>query len=580
MKDNKKDTIFKIFNRIKVYKLQLILSLMLAMVNVGFTLYINILVGLAIDNIIDQGNVNFEAVMSTLTLIAICALTVGISQWIMTMINNKITYSVVKNLRDDVFEHIQKLPLKYLDGNSSGSIVSKIITDIDQFAEGLLLGFTKLLTGIMTIIGTLIFMVYVNWAIALVVVCITPLSFVVANFIAKRSHSLFKLQSEIRGEQTSIIDEAIGELKVVKAFNQEEEILEKFDEVNDRLQYCSVKAIFISSITNPATRFVNSIVYAGVCLSGSIAAISGGFTVGSLTIFLSYANQYTKPFNEISGVIAEVQNALACAKRVFDLLEEPKLIDENKKDLDLNKVKGEIEIKNLEFSYSDDKELIKNFNLKVPAGAKVAIVGPTGCGKTTIINLLMRFYKAQSGEILIDGVNIKDISYNKLRSCFGMVLQDTWLKAGTIKENIMLSKPNATDEEIINAAKFAHAHSFIRRLPKGYDTEIGQAGGSLSQGQKQLLCIARAVLAIPSMLILDEATSSIDTMTEMQIQKAFDKMMIGRTTFIVAHRLSTIKKADVILVMKDGKIIENGNHEELLKNNGFYANLYHSQFKK
>ncbi len=575
---DKKLTIKKILKRIGKFKPLILLSIILAVLTVGFTLYINILIGQAIDFIIGKDNVDFDNLYSLLIITAICTLIVGISQWCMHIINNKITFSVVKSLRDDVFKHIQKLPVKYIDSNTTGSIISRIITDIDKFSDGLILGFTQLLTGAMTIIGTLAFMLYINWIIALVVVLITPLSFVVASFIAKKTHYLFTMQSQIRAEQTSVIEESIGELKTVKVFNQEDEILDAYSEVNDRLKRCSVKAIFYSSITNPATRFVNSIVYAGVGVSGAIAAISGSLSVGSLTIFLSYANQYTKPFNEISGVVTELQNALACAARVFELLEEEPIIENTNEKLLKSEVKGNIEISDVAFSYSKEKELIKNFNLSVKSGEKVAIVGPTGCGKTTLINLLMRFYNADKGQILVDNIDTQKMSRQELRSYFGIVLQDTWLKSGTIKDNISLSKPNATKDEIISAAKSANAHSFIKRLPHGYNTMIDETGELLSAGQKQLLCIARLMLSLPPMLILDEATSSIDTRTEQKIQKAFDVMMKGRTTFIVAHRLSTIEKADTILVMKDGKIIEHGKHSELLGKNGFYKELYESQF--
>lgn len=575
--NNRKITIFKVLKRIKKFLPIFCVSMILAAFTVTMNLFVPILVGKAIDEIVSTGNVNFESIKTILFQIALCTSLAALSQWLMNMFNNKITYSVIQNFRNDLFKHIQRLPLKYLDKNQSGNIVSRMITDVDQFSDGLLLGFTQFLTGSLTIIGTLIFMLTISWKITIVVVVITPVSFLVASFIANRTHTMFKQQSEIRGEQTAIIDEAIGELKTVKAFSQEDEVLEKFDEVNERLRACSLKATFFSSITNPATRFVNSLVYSGVAIFGALAAIGGGFTVGALTSFLSYANSYTKPFNEISGVIAELQNALACAERVFSLLEEEELSKEpsNPKTI---KDEGEIKIRNVDFSYVKEKELIKDFNLHVRHGQKIAIVGPTGCGKTTMINLLMRFYDVDSGSICVDDVNIKDTSRAILRSSFGMVLQDTWLKSGTIGENIAMSKPNATDDEIKQAAKLSHAHSFIRRLPNKYDTIIGENGGSLSQGQKQLLCIARVMLSLPPMLILDEATSSIDTATEIQIQKAFNNMMKGRTSFIVAHRLSTIKSADVILVMKDGQVIEQGSHDELLAQNGFYTNLYKSQF--
>ncbi len=576
---NNKDTIKKTLKRLKPYSHLIALSSFLALIFVVLNLLIPILVGQAVDSIVGKGNVIFENVFQKLILIGICALSAGICQWIITRINNHVSFSVVKDLRNDLFSHVQKLPIKFLDNKSSGNIVSNMITDVDQFSDGLLLGFSAFLTGVMTILGTLFFMIYLNFIMALVVVLVTPLSFVVASFIAKRTHKMFMQQSEIRGEQTSIINESIGELKTVKAFSHEDEVLEKFDEVNERLRVCSLKAMFFSSITNPATRFVNSVVYSAVTLAGALLAVTSGFTVGALTSFLSYANQYTKPFNEISSVVTELQNAFACAKRVFDLLETDEVIE--KSSGKAKEIEGDILIKDVKFSYSEEKELIKCLNLRANKGKRIAIVGPTGCGKTTMINLLMRFYEIQGGDIFIDNTNIKDMSYHELRSSFGMVLQDTWLKSGTIKENILLGRDNFSDEDVVNAAKKAHAHSFIKRLPNGYETEIGEAGGNLSQGEKQLLCIARLMISLPPMLILDEATSSIDTRTEIKIQKAFEEMMKGRTSFIVAHRLSTIVKCDTIIVMDKGKIIENGSHEELLKiKDGFYKNLYNSQFAK
>ena len=567
----------KILWRLKRYAFALIGSLILATVYVAMSLYIPILVGKAIDCIVDAGKVDFVAMGSELVGVAICALIAGLSQWIMNEMNNRITYNVTRDIRDEAFRRIQSLPLSYLDSHRQGDLVSRVISDVDSFADGLLMGFTQLFTGVMTIVGTLILMLGISWQIALVVILVTPLSLLVANFIAKSTYSMFRQQTLTRGEQTAIIDETIGEMKVVKAFGHEKASLDQFDEVNERLEKCSLRAIFFSSLTNPATRFVNSVVYAGVGLVGALIAIGGGITVGNLTSFLNYANQYTKPFNEISGVVTELQNAIACAGRVFELIEAPVLEDQTQ-ELCQKSVKGAVEIRDIRFSYDPEKQLIRDFNLKVQPGQRVAIVGPTGCGKTTMINLLMRFYEPQNGEILLDGINTGDVSRGSLRRCVGMVLQDTWLKSGTIRENIAMGKPEATDEQIIAAAKQAHAHSFIKRLPNGYDTVIGESGGNLSQGQKQLLCIARVMLCLPPMLILDEATSSIDTRTEIQIQKAFHTMMQGRTSFIVAHRLSTIQEADVILVMRDGQIVEQGNHESLLLENGFYAELYRSQF--
>lgn len=576
--NNQMTVLKKVLHRIKRYWPSLIASLLLATLYVVMTLYIPILVGEAIDCIVDAGQVDFSAMGVYLRNVAICAIVAALSQWLMSELNNRMTYHVTRDIRDEAFCHIQVLPLSYLDKQPQGDLVSRVIADVDTFADGLLMGFTQLFTGVMTILGTLFFMVRIHWGIALVVVCITPLSLVVANFIATRTYSMFKLQTVTRGEQTGLIDETIGDIKVVQAFGHEKASMEQFDEINGRLQKASLRAIFFSSLVNPCTRFVNSIVYAGVGLTGALIAISGGISVGNLTSFLNYANQYTKPFNEISGVVTELQNALACAGRVFELIEAPARTPEPEKPQRPEVVQGAVEIKDLSFSYVPEKPLIGDFNLSVKPGQRVAIVGPTGCGKTTFINLLMRFYDPDGGEICLDGVNTQNMNRGELRRSVGMVLQDTWLKAGTIRENISMGKPDATDGEIIAAAKQAHAHSFIRRLPNGYDTVISENGGNLSQGQKQLLCIARVMLCLPPMLFLDEATSSIDTRTEIKIQKAFDTMMQGRTSFIVAHRLSTIQEADVILVMRDGHIVEQGKHEELLEKRGFYAGLYQSQF--
>ena len=576
---HKKTTVLgKVLRRLRRYIPAAVAALVMATAYVAMSLYIPILVGRAIDCIVDAGKVDFAAMSAELVTIALCAGIGGLAQWLMTLINNRITYCVTRDIRNEAFRHLQILPLSYLDTHPQGDTVSRVIADVDTFADGLLMGFTQLFTGVMTIVGTLVLMLLINWKIALVVIVLTPLSLVVAAFIAGRTHSLFALQAKTRGEQTAIIDETVGQIKVVQAFNRESAALEAFDEVNDRLEKASLRAIFYSSLTNPSTRFVYALVYAGVALVGSFMAIGGGISVGHLSSFLSYANQYTKPFNEISGVIAELQNALACAGRVFDLIEAPAQTPEPQTPEKPDTVRGAMEIKDLTFSYTPDKPLISEFTLSVEPGQRVAIVGPTGCGKTTFINLLMRFYDPQGGQIALDGVDTGHMARGQLRSCIGMVLQDTWLKAGTIRENIAMGKPDATDEQIIEAAKKSHAHSFIKRLPKGYDTVIGESGGNLSQGQKQLLCIARVMLCLPPMLILDEATSSIDTRTEMRIQKAFDAMMEGRTSFIVAHRLSTIREADVILVMKDGKIVEQGRHDALLEANGFYAKLYNSQF--
>ena len=580
-KDNRSSsgrTLKKVMLRIKRYWVYLIISILMAVITVASSLYAPILVGNAIDYIIGPGDVDFIGVKVVIMKFALVIVCTAVSQWIMNICNNKIIYHVTRNIRDEAIEKIEHLPLSYIDSHSYGEVVSRVIADVDQFADGLLMGFTQFFTGVTTIVGTLLFMIMINVRITLVVVLITPVSFLVAGFIAKKTYSMFKLQSETRGEQTALIDEMIGGQKVVKAYNHEQETMDKFDEINERLQKYSLKAIFFSSITNPATRFVNSLVYAGVAVTGAISAINGGISVGQLATFLSYANQYTKPFNEISGVITELQNALACAARVFELIEEQPEIADKPDAVVLDNADGSISLENVYFSYTKDKELITDFNLNVKPGQKIAIVGPTGCGKTTIINLLMRFYDVDSGSIKVSDVDIKDMTRHSLRAGFGMVLQDTWLRAGTIRDNIIMGKPDATEEEIIEAAKAAHAHSFIKRLPDGYDTVIGEDGGSLSQGQKQLLCITRVMLCRPPMLILDEATSSIDTRTELKIQNAFNKLMEGRTSFIVAHRLSTIQSADLILVMKDGHIIEQGKHRELLAKGGFYKNLYESQF--
>ena len=580
-KDNRSSsgrTLKKVMLRIKRYWVYLIISILMAVITVASSLYAPILVGNAIDYIIGPGDVDFIGVKVVIMKFALVIVCTAVSQWIMNICNNKIIYHVTRNIRDEAIEKLEHLPLSYIDSHSYGEVVSRVIADVDQFADGLLMGFTQFFTGVTTIVGTLLFMIMINARITLVVVLITPVSFLVAGFIAKKTYSMFKLQSETRGEQTALIDEMIGGQKVVKAYNHEQETMDKFDEINERLQKYSLKAIFFSSITNPATRFVNSLVYAGVAVTGAISAINGGISVGQLATFLSYANQYTKPFNEISGVITELQNALACAARVFELIEEQPEIADKPDAVVLDNADGSISLENVYFSYTKDKELITDFNLNVEPGQKIAIVGPTGCGKTTIINLLMRFYDVDSGSIKVSDVDIKDMTRHSLRAGFGMVLQDTWLRAGTIRDNIIMGKPDATEEEIIEAAKAAHAHSFIKRLPDGYDTVIGEDGGSLSQGQKQLLCITRVMLCRPPMLILDEATSSIDTRTELKIQNAFNKLMEGRTSFIVAHRLSTIQSADMILVMKDGHIIEQGKHRELLAKGGFYKNLYESQF--
>ncbi len=579
MKKNNKDIISKVLSHIGRYKFFLLLSILLAAVSVILTLYIPILTGQAVDCIVGPGAVDFVGILAILKKMAVIIILTAAVQWLMNTCNNKIAYQVVRDVRDEAFKKLEILPLKYIDGHSHGDIVSRIIADVDQFSDGLLMGFTQLFTGVVTIIGTLVFMFSINISTTVVVVILTPLSFFIAGFIAKRTFSMSKLQSETRGEQTALIDEMIGNEKVVKAFGHESKAAEQFDEINGRLEKASVKAIFFSSLTNPCTRFVNSLVYAGVGILGAFLAIKGRISVGQLTSFLSYANQYTKPFNEISGVVTELQTALACAGRVFEFIEEEPQIPDSENAKVITEPTGRITMENVNFSYTPDQKLIQNFNLDVKPGQRVAIVGPTGCGKTTVINLLMRFYDVNSGSIKIDGVDIRDMTRKSVRDSFGMVLQETWLHAGTIRENIVMGKPDATDEEVIAAAKAAHAHSFIKRLPKGYDTVIGDDGGSLSQGQKQLLCITRVMLCLPPMLILDEATSSIDTRTEIKISQAFNTMMKGRTSFIVAHRLSTIREADIILVMKDGNIIEQGNHESLVnKENGFYAELYKSQY--
>lgn len=577
-KSSQTATLLKVLSYIKKYKLYIILSLVTAAVTVASSLYIPILTGDAIDYIIGPGKVDYSAILKIIIEACVVMGITAISQWIMNTCNNKITFHVVRDIRDEAFKKIEILPLKYIDANSYGDIVSRVIADTDQFADGLLMGFTQLFTGVLTIVGTLGFMLSINAGITLIVVLITPLSLFVASFIAKHTFSMFKLQSQTRGEQTALIDEMIGNQKVVQAFGYQDDSLARFDVINDKLQHYSLRAIFFSSITNPATRFVNSLVYAGVGIFGAFFAINRRLTVGQLSCFLSYANQYTKPFNEISGVITEIQNAIACAARIFELIEEEPQIPDSDNAITMPAVKGNIDIEHVYFSYVPDRPLIEDFNLKVKPGHRVAIVGPTGCGKTTLINLLMRFYDVNSGTISVDGTSIMNMTRHSLRQNIGMVLQDTWLKTGTIRDNIVMGKPDATDEEVIAAAKASHADSFIKRLPDGYNTWITEDGGSLSQGQKQLLCITRVMLCLPPMLILDEATSSIDTRTELKIQHAFAQMMQGRTSFIVAHRLSTVREADIILVMKDGKIIEQGRHEELLAKGGFYATLYNSQF--
>ena len=575
---NQRETIRKVLKHIRKYWFMVALSLILAALTVVSTLYIPILTGNAVDLLLGPGQVDMGAILSIMKQIAVVMVLTAVAQWVMNTCNNYITYHVVKDIREDAFRKLQILPLKYLDAHAYGDVVSRVIADVDTFADGLLMGFTQLFTGVLTILGTLGFMLLTNIPITLVVVCITPVSFLVARFIAKKTHTMFKEQSETRGEQTSLIEEIIDNQKIVKIFSREKAVKEQFAEINGRLEKCSLKAIFFSSITNPATRFVNSLVYAGVGICGAFFAIRGGISVGRLSIFLSYANQYTKPFNEISGVITELQNAIVCASRIFELIEEEPQVPDKEDARVLMGAQGNVTLTDVHFQYVPEKELIRDFNLTVKPGQRVAIVGPTGCGKTTVINLLMRFYDVNRGSIRVDGTDIRDITRGSLRTSYGMVLQETWLRSGTIRDNIRMGRPEASEEEVIEAAKAAHAHSFIKRLPNGYDTVITEDGGSLSQGQKQLLCIARVMLCLPPMLILDEATSSIDTRTEIRIQKAFAKMMEGRTSFIVAHRLSTIREADVILVMKDGNIIEQGNHETLLKKGGFYANLYNSQF--
>lgn len=575
---NNKEIIKKVLDYIGKYKIFLLLSIILAAISVALTLYIPILTGNAVDCILGPGQVDFAGILVILKKMTVIILLTAIVQWLMNACNNKITYQVIRDVRDEAFRKLEILPLKYIDSHAHGDIVSRIIADVDQFSDGLLMGFTQLFTGVITIIGTLLFMISINVTTTLIVVVLTPLSFFIANFIAKRTFKMSKLQSETRGEQTALIDEMIGNEKVVKAFGREEKVIEQFDEVNNRLEKASVKAIFFSSLTNPCTRFVNSLVYAGVGIVGAFLAIKGRISVGQLSSFLSYANQYTKPFNEISGVVTELQNAIACAGRIFEFIEEEPQIPDAEDAIVLKQPKGEIDIQDVAFSYTEDQKLITDLNLHVKPGQRVAIVGPTGCGKTTVINLLMRFYDVNKGSIQVDGVDIRKLTRDSLRKGYGMVLQETWLKSGTIKDNIIMGKPDATMEEVIAAAKTSHAHSFIKRLPNGYDTVISEDGGSLSQGQKQLLCITRVMLCLPPILILDEATSSIDTRTEIKIQKAFATLMEGRTSFIVAHRLSTIREADIILVMKDGNIIEQGNHETLLAKGGFYAGLYQSQF--
>ncbi len=579
---SQKNTISKVLKYIKKYSGLLIVSIILAAFWVVATLYIPVLIGDAIDCIIDAGNVDFESIAGYLVKTGILTAAAAILQWIMNTINNKLTYNIARDVRNEAFEKLEILPLKYIDSHPYGEVVNKIIADVDQFTEGLLMGFTQFFIGIGTILGTLIFMLTINASIAVIVVVLTPISLFVAKFIAKRTHSMFKLQSEIKGEQTALIDEMIGNQKTVQAFSHEDESIEKFDEVNERLEKCSLRAVFFSSLTNPSTRFVNSLIYAAVALAGALIAVKDPsmMSTGALSCLLIYANQYTKPFNEISGVITELQNALVCAAHVFELIEERPQVPDADDAVVLENANGQISISNVNFAYEKDKPLIRNFNLDVKPGQRIAIVGPTGCGKTTMINLLMRFYDVDSGQISVDGHNITGITRKSLRTNYGMVLQDTWLRSGTVRENIAMGKPDATDEEIKNAAKASHAHSFIKRLPQGYDTVITENGEGLSQGQKQLLCIARVMLCLPPMLILDEATSSIDTRTEIKIQEAFNRLMEGKTSFIVAHRLSTIREADIILVMRDGNVIEKGTHNELLAKNGFYAHLYNSQFEK
>lgn len=577
-KDQNKQTLKRILKCIKKYSVLVVFSLICAAVSVVLTLYAPILMGNGVDKIVGAGNVDFDGLKAVLVKLVVVVAITAIAQWLMNIINNRITYKVVNDVRTMAFDKLSRLPLSYVDSHTHGDIVSRIIADVDQFSDGLLMGFTQLFTGVMTIVGTLVFMLSINRIITVVVVVITPVSLFAASFIAKKTYNMFKKQSEIKGELTSIVNEMVENQKVVTAFSMEDRVNDRFNEVNDRLNVAGLKATFFSSTTNPVTRFVNSLVYTGVGIIGAVMAIKGRITVGQLSSFLSYANQYTKPFNEISGVVTELQNAMASAARVFELIDEEAEIADKSDAVVLKDVSGSVKLTDVDFSYDKSKELIKDLNLDVKPGARIAIVGPTGCGKSTVINLLMRFYDVDSGSIAVSGHDIKDVTRHSLRENYGMVLQETWLKSGTIKENIAYGRPNATDEEIIEAAKQSHAHSFIKRLPKGYDTMITEDGGNLSQGQKQLLCITRVMLDLPPMLILDEATSSIDTRTEIRIQRAFNKMMKGRTSFVVAHRLSTIKESDVILVMKDGHIIEQGNHETLLAMNGFYTNLYNSQF--
>ena len=579
IRSEQSETLKKVLHYLKRYWFFLALSFGLAAITVASTLYIPLLTGDAVDCVIGKGQVDFTGIFAVLKRMAMVIGVTAVAQWGMNICNNKMTYQIVRDIRNEAFAKLEILPLKYLDGHPSGEVVSRIIADVDQFADGLLMGFTQLFTGVLTIVGTIGFMLSVNVGITLVVLLITPVSMIVASFIAKKTFTMFRLQSEARGEQTALIDEMIGNQKVVQAFGHEKDAMEQFGEINERLRKYSLRAIFFSSITNPSTRFVNSLVYTGVGVTGALAAISGRMTVGQLTAFLNYANQYTKPFNEISGVVTELQNAIACAGRVFELIEEEPQVPEPADATALTDVEGRVDLEHVAFSYRPDQKLIEDLNLAVKPGERVAIVGPTGCGKTTVINLLMRFYDVDAGSISVEGDDIRQVTRKSLRSSYGMVLQDTWLRSGTVRENILIGKPDATEEEMIEAAKNSHAHSFIKRLPKGYDTVIGEDGGGLSQGQKQLLCITRLMLCRPPMLILDEATSSIDTRTEMKIQNAFARLMEGHTSFIVAHRLSTIREADVILVMKDGHIIEQGNHESLLAKKGFYAKLYNSQFK-
>ena len=577
-KGKQTQTIVKILKYIKRYWGFLGISVLLSAVTVICSLYLPLLTGDALDYIIEKGQVDFGNIFEILKKMGIMVVLTGFAQWVMNVCNNKITYNVIRDVRKEAFAKLERLPLKYLDAHAHGEVMSRLITDVDQFADGLLMGFTQFFSGILTIFGTLFFMFAISGRITIAVVVLTPLSLVVASFIAKKTFSMFKLQSETRGEQTSFIEEMVGNQKVVQAFSREDEVLEKFDEINNRLEKCSLKAIFFSSITNPSTRFVNSLVYATVAVIGALLAISGGITIGNLSALLAYANQYTKPFNEISGVVTELQNALACARRVFELMEEEPEISDAMDAVVLEETDGQVQLENVAFSYTKEQRLIEGFNLNVKPGQRIAIVGPTGCGKTTLINLLMRFYDVKEGSIQVNNMDIRNMTRKSLRNNYGMVLQETWLRRGTIRDNIIMGKPDATDEEVIAAAKASHAHSFIKRLPEGYDTIVAEDGGNLSQGQKQLLCITRVMLCLPPMLILDEATSSIDTRTEIKIQEAFARMMQGRTSFIVAHRLSTIREADVILVMKDGNIVEQGSHEELLSQNGFYAQLYQSQF--